>query len=92
MYGQGGQYCRRISPCCSKRTIGSKVRLGMYSTRLETHGCYLFDCADWMRPVGDSLMEMILRPRFGLDCFGQGFGLRFEWDDFVVSDWHSCDA
>lgn len=42
--------------------------------------------------MGMAHMIVIVQVRPGEYRLDQGFGLRLEWDDYVVSDWYMCDA
>lgn len=46
--------------CFGIGIVGSKARLALYNTYLgETGGRGPFDCADWVRPLGEDHMVMI---------------------------------
>ena len=58
--------------------LGSEARLGLSSPRLgETRRHGPFFGIDWVRPMGEARMVMIVRARPGRDWLGQGIGSWF---------------
>lgn len=71
------------------RLIRSEVMLGLYSTRVgETRGQGLFYCSDWLGPISEAHLVMMVWARPDGSWLGYGVGSCLELEDSVIIGWH----